>query len=149
MPSTTHIQDKDLNQYVGETLDSAGASYIRSHILKCMGCRDRLISEVVTRLAVLGKSQESRGNREHRVPASSAALLQTLCPLSLDRIAVEVVDTSKNGYGLRTTIFLQPGTIVDLRIGTAPTIATVRYCRALGDRTYRAGVSIAGANRSK
>lgn len=147
-PSTTHIQDEDLKQYVGETLDSARASYVRSHILKCTPCKDRLIGAVVTRLSAL-QNRKSGSGREDRLPASSLASLQTLCPLSLERIAVEVVDTSKNGYGIRTTIPLQPGSIVDLRIGTAPTIATVRYCRHLGDHIYQAGVQMQTPPRSK
>lgn len=149
MPYTVHIQDEDLNQYVGETLDSVRASYIRSHILECAGCKDRLIGQVVTRLVALGESQKSRRSWERRVSSSSPASLQTLCPLSLERIAVEIVDTSKNGYGLRTTIFLQPGTIVDLRIGTTPAIGTVRYCRNLGDDRYQTGVQLQAPNRSK
>jgi hypothetical protein len=140
-PSTTHIQDNDLSQYVDETLDSARASYIRFHILKCTACKDRLIGEVVARLAALGKSQQSRRNWE-RALANSQASLQTLCPLSLERIAVEITNTSKNGYGIRTTIFLEPGTIVDLRIGATPAVATVRYCRNIGDRSYQGGIQL-------
>lgn len=142
MPSVAHIQDEELNQYVLETLDSARASYIRSHILKCAQCKDRLIGEVVTRLGKLRGYQQSRRSQEDRVLTNSPASLQTLCPLSLERIAVEVVDSSRNGYGLRTTAFLEPGTIVDLRVGTTPAIATVRYCRDLGGHTFHAGVRL-------
>ena len=148
MPATAHIQDEDLNQYVGETLDSARASYVRAHTLKCTGCKDRLIFEVVTRLATLGKNQKRRSSRD-RFLAASPASLQTLCPLSLDRIAVEVVDKAKDGYGLRTNTFLEPGTIVDLRIGATPAIGTVRYCRDLGNRTYQAGVEVHAPSSSK
>jgi hypothetical protein len=145
---TAHIQDEELTQYVGETLDRARASNIRSHIIECTRCEDRLVSEVVTRLAALGKGQQPSNRRERRVPASSLAWLQTLCPLSLDRIPVEVLDTSKTGFGLRTTLFLEPGTIVDLRIGTTPAmIATVRYCRNLEDHTYQAGVQLQASTR--
>jgi hypothetical protein len=149
MLSTIHIQDDDLSQYVGETLDSARASHIRAHILKCTECKDRLVSKVVTRLGALGKGDPNGGGREHRVQMNSPATLQTLCPLSLERIAVEVVDTSKSGYGLRTNVFLEPGTIVDLRIGTTPAIATVRYCRNIGEQSYQAGVRLQIAHSPK
>jgi hypothetical protein len=107
-----------------------------------------LVSEVVTRLAALAKQGPQR-SREHREPTSGPASLQTLCPLSLDRVPVEVVDASKNGYGLRTTIFLQPGTIVDLRLGATPAIATVRYCRDLGDHNFQTGVQLQARASSK
>jgi hypothetical protein len=148
MPSTAHIHDEELNQYVGEALGQARGSYIRSHILECTGCRDRLTSEVVTRLSAIRKNPPSQSSREHRLPAAGFAMLQPICPLSLERIAVEIVNRSRNGYGLHTKIPLQPGTIVDLRIGTIAAIATVRYCRNLGDNTYQTGVHLK-ANRSR
>jgi hypothetical protein len=139
MPSTAHIQDEELHQYASEALQQDRGSYIRSHILECTGCRDRLTAEVVTRLSTIGKNP-SQSSREHRVAAAGFAMLQPICPLSLEPTTVEILNKSKKGYGLRTKIFLLPGTIVDLLIGTTPAIATVRYCRALGDSIYQTGV---------
>ena len=42
--------------------------------------------------------------------------------------------------GSHCKIFCSYGTIVDFLIGTTPAIATVRYCRALGDSMYQTGV---------
>jgi hypothetical protein len=74
------------------------------------------------------------------VPTSGSASLQPLSPLSLESIEVQIVDTSKNGLGLLTPVFLQAGTIVHLRIEASNAIGTVTYCEKLGDNKHKTGV---------
>jgi len=149
MLSTAHIQDEDLNHYMRENLDSARTAEIRAHILDCTQCEQKLIGQVVDRLAELKHRPPTLKSREQRVPANGPASLQSLCPLSFDHHDVEVVDSSKQGYGLRTAVYLQPGTIVDLRFGTSNVVGTVRYCQTVSDHEFKAGVQLQTSTTAK
>jgi hypothetical protein len=68
--------------------------------------------------------------------------MQTLCPLSLEQAAVQVLNVSKDGFGLLVESFVATGTIVQIRIGTAIFVGTVRTCRATSDGQFQAGIRV-------
>lgn len=137
--STVHISEEELVRYVSARTGSERASYIRSHILACSNCEARLAGRVFDRLAELRVSPSYRA-REPREPTGSCAFLQPLCPLSLETIEVQIVDTSKSGFGLLMPGFLQPGTLVHLKSGVVDAVGTVRYCETAGEGQHKAGV---------
>ena len=140
MSDLTHIQDEEITQYVSAGADPGRAPHIRSHILECSRCEKKLVAQVAARLAELSSLQQAYNNRESREPARDSASLQSLCPLSFERIPVQMVDVSKSGFGVLTPSRLQPGTIVNIRNGTTDAIGTVRYCQTIGDNRYKAGI---------
>lgn len=142
LPPGVHVVDQDLTQYVCEHLDSKRSSYIRSHILECNECEDRLIAKALVQLAELNEKQPIYKNREPRFGTNLSATLQTLSPLSSEQADVEIVNESRGGYSVRIASFVQPGTLVHLRIGTAISIGMIRYCREHDANAYMAGVQI-------
>jgi len=140
MPPSFHILDEDLEKYTSERLDPARASQLRFHIAQCTTCENKLVNAVIAKLGNLG----GREKREHRRnPADGSGWLQTVCPLSFDKAQVGIIDASSTGYGLRTAVPLEPGTIVELGIGAKVLVGTIRSCERLEDAAYRVGVSTA------
>jgi hypothetical protein len=140
-PSSGHVVDQDLTQYVCEHLDSKRSLYIRSHILECNECQDRLVTKALAQLAELNEKQPIYKNREPRFGTNLSATLQTLSPLSSEQVDAEIVNESRGGYSVRIASFIEAGTIVQLRIGTATPIGMIRYCREYQGE-YIAGVQI-------
>ncbi len=146
MTVDAHIEARDLDLYVRQKLDAEHSSSIQAHLQNCAACRDRLVSGFLTRLAEMNQTQpgdvihEKRAAR--RVQSGEHGSMQTLCPLSLERPAVQIVDVSKDGFGLLVDSFLPEGTILQIQIGTTISVGTVRSCRPAGDNRFHAGIHV-------
>jgi hypothetical protein len=141
-----HIDAHDLDLYVREKLDAEHSSRIQSHLQICAVCRDKLVDGFLARLTELNQQQpgdtvhEKRAAR--RMKSGERGSLQTLCPLSFERPAVQIVDVSKDGFGLLVDAFLTTGTIVQIQIGNTISVGTVRSCRAAGDHRFHLGILV-------
>lgn len=146
MTSNAHIDSHDLDLYVREKLDAEHSSSIQSHAQSCTTCRNRLVNGFIARLAEINQQQpgevvnEKRAAR--RVQSGERGVMQTLCPLSLERAAVQIVDVSKDGFGVLVDSLLPTETIVQIQIGTTISVGTVRSCRATSDNRFRAGIHV-------
>jgi hypothetical protein len=140
-----HIDARDLDLYAREKLDAARSSSIQSHVQICAVCRDRLVSGFLARLGEMNQHPENNINEKRaarRFQSGERGSMQTLCPLSLDRRAVQIVDTSKDGFGLLVDSALPTGTILQIQIGTTISVGTVRSCRPAGDNGFHAGIHV-------
>jgi hypothetical protein len=141
-----HIDSHDLDLYVREKLDAEHSSSIQSHAQSCAACRDRLVNGFLARLAEINQHQpgdivnEKRAAR--RIQSGERGLMQTLCPLSLERAAVQIVDVSKDGFGVLVDSLLPTETIVQIHVGTTISVGTVRSCRATSDNHFHAGIHV-------
>ena len=145
MTPDAHIDAHDLDLYVREKLDMEHSFSIQSHLHICSICRDRLIKGVLTRLTELNqepgdKIHEKRAAR--RMQSGERGSMQTLCPLSFERPAVQIVDVSKDGFGLLADAFLTTGTIVQIQIGNTISVGTVRSCRPAGEHRFHLGIRV-------
>ncbi len=71
--------------------------------------------------------------RDLHLTPDAPALIQRLSPLSPERIPGFIVDVTSRRLRLRCSVFVQRGTIVQVRIGTLYILGEVRYCAALAD----------------
>ena len=146
MTPTDHIDGYDLDLYALEKLDAEQASSIRSHVQKCGVCKDRLVTGFLARLAGLNHKQPGNSSSErrvaHRLKSGEHGSIQSICPLSFERPPVEIVDVSKDGFGLLMTSFLAERTIVQIHIGTTISVGTVISCQKIGDNQFRAGIRV-------
>jgi predicted anti-sigma-YlaC factor YlaD len=144
--SATHIEDHNLDLYVREKLDAEQSSNIQTHVQNCSLCRDRLVNGFLTRLGEMNQERPENGSNEKRAArrfqSGERGTMQTLCPLSLERAAVQIVDVSKDGFGVVVDSLLATGTIVQIQIGTTISVGTVRSCRATGDQQFHAGIHV-------
>jgi predicted anti-sigma-YlaC factor YlaD len=143
--SAAHIDSRDLDLYVREKLNAEQSSSIQSHVQNCSVCRENLVNGFLTRLGEM--SQEQPGNSipekrsERRFHSGEQGSMQLLCPLSLERAAVQIVDVSKDGFGVLVDAFVSAGTIVQIQIGSTISVGTVRSCRAAGQQ-FHAGIHV-------
>ena len=151
MLATLHIQDTELDSYLHNRAGSTGISRIQSHVRQCVTCEEKLVSLMIAQLAELsdkqrGRSSDSRLDR--RVQIGEFGSLQTLFPLSFQRSEVEVINISRNGFGLLTPTFLQPGTIVQVTTATTVKLGEVRYCRSVDGGRFHTGVQVRTAREA-
>jgi hypothetical protein len=140
-----HIDARNLDLYVRQKLDAEHSASIQSHVQICTACREKLVSGFLGRLAEMGQEpgniiNEKRAAR--RVQSGEKGSMQTLCPLSLERPAIQIVDVSKDGFGVLVDSLLETGTIVQIQVGSTISVGTVRSCRAAGDRQFHAGIHV-------
>jgi hypothetical protein len=144
--STAHIDSRDLDLYIREKLNAVQSSSIQSHVQSCPVCREKLVNGFLDRLGEM--NQEPPGSSVHekrserRFQSGEHGTIQTLCPLSLERIAVQIVDVSKDGFGVLVDSPMPAGTIVQIQIGSTVSVGTVRSCRAAGDQQFHAGIHV-------
>ena len=144
--STVHTYDDDLEMYVRGRLETEHSSAVESHLLECQTCRERLSQCIGMQLVLhpTGKTK-SEGKDERSEPRFSTgdeAIFQELCPLSLDRQKVQIVDISKNGLGIIAPKPVMVGTIAQVRIRDTVELGEARHCSALGDQGYRIGLRL-------
>jgi hypothetical protein len=146
LPVVIHIDSHDLELYVREKLDAERSSIIQSHVQICSVCRSKLVGEFLARLGEVNQKQPGTNGvekrAERRFQSGESGFMQTLCPLSLEQAAVQVLNVSKDGFGLLVGSFVATGTIVQIRIGTAISVGTVRSCRATSDGQFHAGIRV-------
>lgn len=63
-----------------------------------------------------------------RVPSDESTALHVLKPLSTGRLAARVVDVSAGGMKLSVLEFLNPGSMVQIRLKDTIILGEVRYC---------------------
>ena len=146
MPAVVHIDSDDLELYVREKSDAEHSSVIQSHVQICAVCRDRLVNGFLTRLDEMNREQPGNNRpekrAERRFQSGERGSMQTLCPLSLEQAAVQVLNVSKVGFGLLVESFVPTGAIVQIRIGTTISVGTVRSCRTTSDGQFHAGIRV-------
>jgi hypothetical protein len=149
--ATLHIQDADFDSYLRNRAGSTVASRIQSHVRQFVTCEEKLVSLMIAQLAELSDKQRGRSSDQRldrRLQTGEFGSLQTLLPLSFQRSDVEVINISRNGFGLLTTTFLQPGTIVQMTAGTTVKLGEVRYCRSVDGGRFHTGVQARTARKA-
>jgi hypothetical protein len=147
-----HIDDHDLTQYIRERLDSERCSHVQAHVRDCPTCKERLVAGFIARLGELTEKEPGKSNErrtEGRFLSGDRGYLQTICPLSFERPAVQIVDVSKGGFGLLMNSLLEKGTIVQVCTGTTSALGTVQSCRATENNQFRLGVRVQRADELK
>jgi len=141
-----HMHDDVLELYARGRLECAQLTTVDSHLLGCERCRERLGQ----RVALIGhyhpghtKEDSKQRRSEKRFVTGDDAVIQALNPLSMKRHVVRILDISKHGVGIRIVEPLLPGTIVQIRTGSAVEIGEVRNCMSLSKGGYRAGMYVA------
>jgi hypothetical protein len=142
-----HIHDDDLELYVRGRLEPAHTSGVEAHLLECQNCRDRLSQCIGLRLELQppGKTKSTDDKYERSEPrfgTGDHAIIQELSPLSLDRQTVEIVDVSRNGFGILAPKPLFPGTLVQVRIKSTVELGEVRHCSLWKEKGYRIGLRL-------
>jgi len=79
--------------------------------------------------------------REPRIATDDAASMQVLNPLLDGRVAIRVLDVSRNGLKLCTLTHLQRGTLVQVYLRNIVAMGEVRHCVKIGDE-FHAGVRL-------
>jgi hypothetical protein len=109
------------------------------------GCQGKQAEAVafVKRLAVATTTSYPglERRREPRMLTDDAATMQVLNPLLDGRLAVRVLDVSRNGLKLSTDIQLHRGTLVQIYIKNIVAMGEVRHCVRIGDE-YHAGIQL-------
>jgi len=67
--------------------------------------------------------------------------MRILNPIVAEWINVEVIDVSRGGLRVRTPVFLQAGTLIQVKIKRSIVLGEVRYCVS-ADGGFHAGVQI-------
>jgi hypothetical protein len=148
-----HIENQDVTLYVSGKLDLEHSSSVQSHVRVCPACKDRLVTGFLGRLAEVNQKETGNHSKERRVDSrfqgGESGYLQTLCPLSFERPAVQVVDASKGGFGLAMDSSVATGTIVQICIGTTMVLGEVKSCRAIENDQFRLGIRVQSASALK
>lgn len=145
MTPDAHIDAYNLDLYVREKLDAEDSFNIQSHVQICTSCRDLLVNGFLARLSEMNQEPQNtiyEKRSARRVQSGERGSMQTLCPLSLERRAVQIVDVSMDGFGVLVDSLLATGTIVQIQIGSTISVGTVRSCRATGDHQFHAGIHV-------
>jgi hypothetical protein len=97
----------------------------------------------VRRVAVATTTSHSglERRREPRIATNDAASMHVLNPLLDGRVAVRVLDVSRNGLKLCTFTHLQRGTLVQIYLRNIVAMGEVRHCAKIGDE-FHAGVQL-------
>jgi hypothetical protein len=140
-----HIDAQHLDLYVRQKLDAERSAAIQAHVQICTVCREKLVSGFLDRLGEMSQHPENSINEKRaarRHQSGEHGSLQALCPLSLERAAVQIVDVSKDGFGILMDWFLATETIVQIQIGNTISVGTVRSCRTAGEHRFHAGIQV-------
>jgi PilZ domain len=106
------------------------------------------VEQFASQLADLSRKQAAydrdESRQEPRYPTNDPAIMQVLCPKPQCYLDVQILDVSKQGMKLELTKFLNPGTIVQVRLDKTCILGEVRYCVQVKDVFY-AGILIENA----
>jgi|SRR5579871_180075 len=143
-----HVPDEDLELYLLARLPVHQLSAVESHLTNCGFCSSRL-----SELAGLGFRGLRLSNRlpgdyegvekrcEDRIPSDDSGQMLLVSPFSPVKIRIQITDVSRNGLKVRTSKFVDRGTIVQVRVKAAIILGEVRYCVAAGPE-FDAGIHI-------
>jgi hypothetical protein len=136
-----HFSDEDLKNYLAEQFDLERAAQFRTHVLNCPACENKLLNAVSLRLAATSDLQQPK-RREPRVLKTGVGIVQSLSPLSFEKVHADIDDVSPLGYGLHIPVAMEPGGIIGLDVDGLLSIGTVRFCRPTGDGRFRLGIEL-------
>jgi len=146
-----HVAENELELYVLGRLTDSQTSAVARHASECAKCaallaEARSFVEQVRELGHQEPTGEERPERRKypRIPTSDPARLRVLQPVVMEPEEVYILDTSRTGLKLASPRPLDPGALVQIRLGGLTVLAEVRHCRKSGD-SYHAGVSIQDA----
>jgi len=146
MSVSAHIDNDELTVYVSQKSEPERFAHIQAHVRTCPDCKDRLVARVLARITELNHaapgSLPNERRSERRFERGEDGHLQSLCPLSFDRLPVQIVDVSKSGYGILIDSALSEGAIVQLTIGKNNVLGEIRTCRTTPDNRYRVGILV-------
>jgi len=143
--STMHLQDDVLELYLQEELESDFVSKVESHLRACESCSARLVEAVsfLDEMAAFDNqpSTSDRHDRRRlvRIATDDPATIQQVRPFSADRLEVRVLNISREGLRILSSVSLPPGTLIKIRIRRAIAFGVVRYCIIKKDE-FRLGV---------
>jgi hypothetical protein len=146
-----HVERVAIDLYVRHKLDEWQSSVVQAHVHECPDCERGMVNGMLSLLTdIKSEDNDSRDRRgETRVQSGQEGLLQTVCPMSFDRLPVQISDVSKDGLGLRMASSLAPRTIVQVHVGTQTSVGTVRSCRATADGQFHVGIQVQTGQASK
>jgi len=81
--------------------------------------------------------------REEREEADESAFMELLNPVATERLPVNILNRSKRGMCVGSTVFLPRGAEVRVFVGNIQFFGSIRYCVA-APQGFRAGLEIAG-----
>jgi hypothetical protein len=147
MSASAHINNEEIAVYVAQKSEPERFLHIQAHIRGCSECKDRLVARVLAHMTELNNAgpgifSSNERRSERRLERGEDGHLQSLCPLSFDRLSVQIVDVSKNGYGILMDSPLSEGAIVQLSIGKTNILGEIRTCRTTPDNRYRVGIRV-------
>lgn len=137
----SHFTHQDFEKYLCEQIDLKKAAQLRDHVKSCASCEKRLLEAVSLRLAASGNPAKSK-RFAARILSSGPGWLQSLSPLSLERLPATLVDTSARGCSMIVPVPLQPGTVVSLGIGVTVSVGTITYCNQIKGGEFRLGIEL-------
>jgi hypothetical protein len=98
------------------------------------------VEQFVSQLAGLSRKQAAynreESRQEPRYRTNDPAIMQVVCPKAQSYLNVQILDVSKQGMKLEVTKFLNPGTIVQVRLDKTCILGEVRYCVQVKDVFY-------------
>ena len=139
-----HVRDDELELYIFGRLSHTQDLVVESHLIECEACAAKL-SDAVTfagRLAELSRRQrpEDKERRRHpRVSADDPASVKLLNPPWSGPLEARVLDISREGLKLRVAEFLNPGSLVQIRLKGTVAFGEIRHCRPV-DTFFDVGV---------
>jgi hypothetical protein len=141
-----HLHDEDLENYVRGRLGARHAATAEAHLLECEHCRVRvgLFVGLHLRLQFTGTPKPAKQHKrsEPRFVTGDEAVIRELHPLCFENHRARITDVSTHGLGIQVMKPVLPGTIVQVRIGTAVELGEVRHCHPQGEHGYRIGLRL-------
>ena len=141
-----HMLADHLELYALGELSEDLSSAVESHLKTCVDCGIQFEESRVSigQWVALADEPEYCGpenRRSPRIATDDPAVMTVLKPERSTRIAMRIVDTSKEGMKLRIPHHLMTGTIVQVHVRDLFILAEVRYCIPAG-KLFHAGVQI-------
>ena len=102
--------------------------------------------EFVKQMAELSQRQQrpqasAERREEPRITMPVAASLKAIRPLAAGRKDIRIVDAAPGGLKLCVPEFLDPGTVIQIRLKRTIAMAEVRYCHPAGSE-FHVGVKL-------
>jgi hypothetical protein len=132
--STMHLHDDLLELYLQEGLENALVSNVESHLGFCKKCSARLVEAAffTDQMAVLAHKQSAPHGGERRrftrIATYDPAIIQQVGPFSADRSDVRVLDISREGLRIHSSVLVSPGALVKVRLRRIIALGVIRYC---------------------
>jgi hypothetical protein len=139
-----HVDLHDLGLYLKGALEDARFAEIEAHLADCPPCGAKLSDRAKVGVARGWLLNETERRRELRIRTDEAAQLQIFSPFCPDRFTARVLDVSRHGLRISFSKFLQPGTVIQVRVKPLYILGEVRYCvaAASGESAFLIGVQI-------